>query len=93
MGAPPVDETVEAPREAARRAAALHERALRLPLATRTVQLLIPSRDDHLIEQLMLPVDREGVAYICVGTVCSEPVESPEELQGAITHALAAPTF
>jgi hypothetical protein len=64
-----------------------------LPLATRTVQLLAPGRDDALIQQLVLPSDREGVAYVCVGTVCSEPVESPEELQGAITYALSAPTF
>ncbi len=79
--------------QAARRADALRLRALRLPLAERTVQLLLPGRDDALIAQLALPSDREGVAYVCVGTVCSEPVESAEELYGAITSALAAPTF
>jgi len=57
------------------------------------VQLLLPGRDDALIAQLALPADREGVAYVCVGTVCSEPVESPEELYGAVATALAAPTF
>jgi uncharacterized protein YyaL (SSP411 family) len=93
MSGQPVDENIEALPEATRRARALQERALRLPLATRTVQLLVPGRDDRLIQQLALPNDRAGVAYVCVGTVCSEPVESPEELSGAITYALAAPTF
>ena len=37
--------------------------------------------------------DREGVAYVCVGNVCSEPVEHPDELDGAVTHALAAITY
>lgn len=79
--------------DAERRARALHEHALQLPLPSRTVQLLVPGRDDALVYQLMLPPDREGVAYVCVGTVCSEPVEHPDELEGAITVALSAPTF
>ena len=79
--------------DAERRACALHEHALQLPLPSRTVQLLVPGRDDALVYQLMLPPDREGVAYVCVGTVCSEPVEHPDELEGAITVALSAPTF
>ena len=79
--------------DAARRAEALRIRALRLPLADRTVQLLVPGRDDRMIDQVGLPAEREGVAYVCVGNVCSEPVESPEELWGAVTTALAAPTF
>lgn len=79
--------------DAARRAAGLQARALQLPLAARTVQLLDPVDGGTLIWQLGLPPDREGVAYVCVGTVCSEPVEHPDELEGAISMALAAPTY
>ena len=38
-------------------------------------------------------VDREGVAYVCFGNVCSEPVEHPDELSDAIRHALSATTY
>jgi uncharacterized protein YyaL (SSP411 family) len=79
--------------EAARRATSIRERALQLPLATRTVQLLVPGEDDALMMQLGLPGDREGVGYVCVGTVCSEPVEHADELTRAITHALAATAY
>lgn len=79
--------------EAQRRATAIRERALQLPLPARTVQLLTPGEDDALMVQLGLPRDREGVAYVCVGNVCSEPVEHPDELDGAVTHALAAITY
>ena len=92
IGGPEVPEGSE-PSQASRRAEALRMRALQLPLPERTVQLLVPGRDDALIAQLALPTDRAGVAYVCVGTVCSEPVESPEELYGAISSALSAPTW
>jgi uncharacterized protein YyaL (SSP411 family) len=79
--------------EAAQRAQALHERALRLPLAARTVQILDPQRDEAMMTQLGLPLDRQGVAYVCVGMVCSAPVDHPEGLLAAVEDALAAPTF
>jgi uncharacterized protein YyaL (SSP411 family) len=79
--------------DATRRATAIRERALQLPLASRTVQVLVPGEDDALMMQLGLPGDREGVAYICVGNVCSEPVEHPDELADSIMHALSATTY
>ena len=79
--------------EAQRRATAIRERALQLPLAARTVQILHPGEDDSLMLQLGLPGDREGVAYVCVGNVCSEPVEHPDELERAINHTLSALTY
>lgn len=79
--------------EAAQRAQALHARALRLPVPTRTVQVLHPARDSAMLRQLALPDDREGTAYVCVGTVCSAPVAHPEDLYGAVEDALAAPTY
>ncbi|MGE0135057.1 MAG: thioredoxin domain-containing protein [Dehalococcoidia bacterium] len=79
--------------EASQRAEALRQRALRLPVATRTVQRLDPARDSSMLYQLALPLDREGVAYVCVGTVCSAPVAHPEDLLGAVEDALAAPAF
>ena len=79
--------------EAAQRAQALHERALRLPLPARTVQILQPERDAAMMSQLGLPLDREGVAYVCVGMVCSAPVDHPEGLLAAVEDALAAPTY
>ncbi|MFN8584980.1 MAG: DUF255 domain-containing protein [Dehalococcoidia bacterium] len=79
--------------EAAQRAEALRQRALRLPVPTRTVQLLEPARDASMMYQLALPRDREGVAYVCIGTVCSAPVSHPEDLLGAVEDALAAPAF
>jgi len=79
--------------EAKSRANAIRERALQLPLATRVVQLLDPGDDASLMMQLGLPGDREGVAYVCVGNVCSEPVEHPDELSNAITHALSATAY
>jgi uncharacterized protein YyaL (SSP411 family) len=79
--------------DAARRAEGIQTRALQLPLAARTVQRLDPVNGGLLISQLGLPPNREGVAYVCVGTVCSEPVEHPDELESAISMALAAPTY
>jgi uncharacterized protein YyaL (SSP411 family) len=79
--------------EAALRGEALRQRALRLPLAARTVQVLDPQLDGAMMMQLGLPLDREGVAYVCVGMVCSAPVDHPEELLGAVENALAAPTY
>jgi uncharacterized protein YyaL (SSP411 family) len=79
--------------EAAMRGEALRQRALRLPLAARTVQVLDPMRDGAMMLQLGLPLDREGVAYVCVGMVCSAPVDHPEGLLGAVENALAAPTY
>jgi len=79
--------------EASQRAEGLRQRALRLPVATRTVQLLHPERDASMLYQLALPLDREGVAYVCIGNVCSAPVSHPEDLLAAVEDALAAPAF
>ncbi len=70
----------------------LHQAALRLPLASRTVQRLSPAQDIDLMFQLGLP-DQVKVAYVCTGSVCSSPVSDPEALPGAIKDLLAAPSW
>ena len=83
----------EASSDAARRAAALHATALRLPLAGRTVQLLHPIDDASWFAELGLPYDREGVAYVCVGRTCSAPVDHPDDLPRAVELALEEPAW
>jgi len=75
------------------RAGALHRAALRLPLPSATVQRLDPEADAALLESLGLPHTPRGVAYVCVGTSCSPPVDRPEALLHAIDQALSAPAL
>ncbi|MBM4416262.1 MAG: thioredoxin domain-containing protein [Chloroflexi bacterium] len=75
------------------RTRALHAAALRLPLLPRTVQRLEPGRDDVTIAQLDLPRDREAVAYVCVGQVCSAPVGYAGDLWQAVAEARSAPAY
>lgn len=71
----------------------LHRAALRLPLASRTVQRLNPQQDDLLFYALGLPRDAVKVAYVCSGHACSQPVTAPESLLGAVEEVLAAPSW
>lgn len=71
---------------------ALHERALRLPLASRTVQRLNPEQDVDLMVQLGLPLVAK-VAYVCAGNTCSAPITDPEALLSAVEDLLAAPSW
>jgi len=71
----------------------LHRAALRLPLASRTVQRLNPEQDDLLFYSLGLPRDVVKVAYVCSGHTCSQPVAAPEGLLGAVEEVLAAPSW
>lgn len=82
-----------APGEPDRVADPLHQAALRLPLAARTVQRLYLTGDRTLLEQLRLPMERSRVAYVCVGSVCTAPLTDPEQLMHAIEDALSAPAF
>lgn len=70
----------------------LHQRALRLPLAGRTVQRLNTTTDEVLMLQLGLPRVPK-VAYVCAGTTCSSQVTDPDALEGAIEDVLAAPSW
>ncbi len=80
------------PGEPDRVADPLFERALRLPLASRTVQRLYRDGDVDLLDQLGLPHDRARVAYVCVGHLCSAALTDPDQLMHAVDDALAAPT-
>ncbi|MCK9486556.1 MAG: DUF255 domain-containing protein [Dehalococcoidia bacterium] len=67
----------------------LHQAALRMPLAGRTVQRLSPEQDVALMYQLGLPRTAR-VAYVCSGTTCSSPITDPDALPGAVEDLLAA---
>ena len=75
------------------RADDLHREALRLPLPSATVQRLDPDIDIDLLASLGLPPVPRGVAYACVGTACSAPVDRAEALLHAIEETLSAPAF
>ena len=66
--------------EVGRAARALHQAALRLPGAARTVQALHPQRDAARLTALALPASPSPVAYACFGTLCSAPVNDPATL-------------
>ena len=70
----------------------LHAKALRLPLAGRTVQRLNPIQDIDLMQQLGLP-DVSKVAYVCAGSTCSAPLTDPDSLEAAVEDILAAPSW
>ncbi|MPZ98158.1 MAG: DUF255 domain-containing protein [Dehalococcoidia bacterium] len=70
--------------------------ALRLPVASLTVQRLHGgpgSRDTGLLESLSLPLERTRVAYVCFGHTCSAPLTEPEQLMPAIEEMLSTPVF
>ena len=75
------------------RAEELHREALRLPLPSVTVQRLDPAADADLLATLGLPPVPRGVAYACIGTSCSPPVDRPEALLHAIEQALSTPAL
>ena len=62
----------------------LHRRALALPVGSRIVQVLEPGRDDERLAALYLPPEPAPGAYVCVGTMCSAPVTSPEALDATV---------
>ena len=90
VGGPPEDSPERA---ADLRAEELHRAALRLALPAFTVQRLDPVADADLLEGLRLPPYPRGVAYACVGTTCSPPVDRPEALAHAIEEALSVPAL
>ena len=64
------------------------------PAGAMTARVIVKFKaDSAMLRQLALPDDREGTAYVCVGTVCSAPVAHPEDLYGAVEDALAAPAY
>ncbi len=46
--------------------------------------LLHPSRDAARLKALALPVEPSPVAYACHGTLCSAPVQEPNDLLAAV---------
>ena len=81
------------PGEPDRVADPLLDAALRLPLASRTVQRLYVAGDRTLIDQLHLPPERSRVAYVCVGQLCSAALTEPDQLMHAVQDALSEPTY
>jgi uncharacterized protein YyaL (SSP411 family) len=71
-------------------AAALHSAALTLPVATRIVQVLHPSRDADRLKALTLPAEPSPVAYACYGAICSAPVRDPGDLLAAVEEMAKA---
>jgi uncharacterized protein YyaL (SSP411 family) len=70
-------------------AAALHRKALSLDLPSRVVQVLNPERDAARLEALYLPPEPAPAAYACVGTMCSAPVTSPDQLEETVREMQA----
>jgi uncharacterized protein YyaL (SSP411 family) len=70
-------------------ASSLHAAALSLDAPSRIVQVLLPGRDDGRLAALYLPPDPAPAAYVCVGTVCSAPVTSPEALVETVSDMRA----
>lgn len=66
----------------------LHRSALRLRVPDRTVQVLDPGRDFARFGAFALPFEPVGVAYVCVGTLCSAPVGTAEELQASVAEMM-----
>jgi uncharacterized protein YyaL (SSP411 family) len=58
--------------------------ALWLDVPYRVVQVLDPSRDGERLAALTLPPEPSPAAYICVGTACSAPVSSPEQVMQTV---------
>jgi uncharacterized protein len=52
----------------------------------RSLHRLDPSRDADALSRLGYPSERTA-AYVCVGTVCSEPIADPGELSRELTRA------
>jgi uncharacterized protein len=61
----------------------IHHAALWLDVPYRLVQVLDPARHPERLAALSLPPEPALAAYVCVGTTCSPPVTSPEELMRA----------
>jgi len=74
-------------------AAALHSKALSLDVPSRVVQVLDPERDAERVAALHLPPEPAPAAYVCVGTMCSAPVMSPDQLEETVREmqAMAGP--
>jgi uncharacterized protein len=68
----------------------LHAAALRLPVASKTVQRLWRSGDSGLLEQLGLPGDRSRLAYVCIGRICSPPISDPDQLEPLVEEMVTA---
>jgi hypothetical protein len=71
----------------------LHRKALSLDLPLRVVQVLDPERDAERMAALYLPPEPAPAAYACVGTMCSAPVTSPDQLEEVVREmqAMAGP--
>jgi len=70
-------------------AQALHRAALALVAPSRVVQVLNPARDEKRLAALYLPPEPAPAAYVCVGTVCSAPVVSPDALDETVREMQA----
>ncbi|HET8569014.1 MAG TPA: DUF255 domain-containing protein [Candidatus Limnocylindria bacterium] len=67
--------------------ASLWERALAADDPARSLHRLVPGRDAAILERLGYP--GRTAAYVCVGTVCSAPLEDAAALDGELARARA----
>ena len=70
----------------------MHWAALSLDAPFRIVQALQPSRDATRLRVLALPASPSPAAYVCVGTACSAPATSADELREAARGMSGAPS-
>jgi hypothetical protein len=49
---------------------------------------LDPSVDGARLEELMYPPELAPVLFICVESICSRPIQTPDDLQGQVKHIL-----
>jgi len=66
-------------------ARSLQRAALALDLPARVVQVLHPAREATRLEALFLPQEPVA-AYVCLGTMCSAPVQDPEALAQTVAE-------
>lgn len=70
------------------RAAAMWAAALACDDPARALHRLVPGRDDERLASLGYASDRIA-AYVCIGTVCSAPLEDEQALNGELDRARA----
>jgi uncharacterized protein YyaL (SSP411 family) len=78
---PPVEVNIVGDRDAAEE---IQHAALWLNVPHRIVQVLDPARDAERLAALSLPSEPAPAAYVCVGTACSAPVSSPEQVMQTV---------
>jgi len=78
----PVELVVVGP-EDSEQTRSLHLAALRLNEPRRIVQLLVPGRDDDLLQHKGYAPAGQPTLYLCVNSTCAPPIHDPEQLAEA----------